>query len=161
MPQEDSTTSDGARLVLVASSRPLPEPVFRFKEANPQLSRCSWRRRHYACGHRGPLQFQVNIFERESQWIKQRELCPECFLVEEQKRFIRCCLCGEGIAPGEPVALYCADSLELQHEHATLVGSSAVGCLGWDCCPSGAFFAGHWDGTGVRYAFSGEFEART
>jgi hypothetical protein len=55
--------------------------------------------------------------------------------------------------PGDGVALYGKGSTGI-HESATILddGVSAVGCLRWDCCPSGGFFAGSWTEEGFKPA---------
>ncbi len=80
------------------------------------------------------------------------------FLEEMKQSAIRCCLCGYGILPGDEVALYHKKSKGIKKDIATFIEDGAVGCLLWDCCLSGAFFAGHWTSQGFRPAFS---EGRT
>jgi hypothetical protein len=124
------------------------------------------------CGHLGPkkavLNFWGNIRDfkiKNSVWdniksigglktIRYHEVpCPECIFNSMREQAIRCALCGTGIIPGEGVALYHLSNPIPHLELATRVGESVIGCLGWNCCPSGAFFAGHWTEEGFRSAF--------
>jgi hypothetical protein len=76
-----------------------------------------------------------------------------------KKSAIRCCLCGYGIVEGDGVALYHKNSSGINKEVATFVGDSVVGCLLWDCCPSGGFYAGNWTLDGFKPRFGGRTAA--
>jgi hypothetical protein len=121
------------------------------------------------CGHLGPqrasLNFWGNIREFEIKrriWdtlksvfglrpIQYNEVpCPECIFKSMKEHAVRCALCGTGILPGEGVALYHSSGPIPHFELATKVGKCVVGCLGWNCCPSGGFFSGHWTEDGFK-----------
>lgn len=108
----------------------------------------------YPCGHRAPKFFDYDIFGRIIQTRRDEPApkCPDCILAEMASVFCRCALCGQVIHPGEPVALY-APSRKFRREWVTEVKAGVIGCLGWDCCPSGGFFAGHWLKGKFRPAF--------
>lgn len=121
------------------------------------------------CGHRGPREFKFDIWGNTHTYTLKPELikqvdgaeatngyCPRCFFEEMKKAAIRCCLCGHAILPGEGVALYHKNSKGVNKNVATYVGDSAIGCLLWNCCPSGGFFAGYWTFDGFKPVFGGE-----
>jgi len=88
--------------------------------------------------------------------LRRRELCPDCLTAELRQVTIRCALCGFAIFPGEPVALYGGPKSSFRGTAGTAEHDGQyVGCLRCDCCPSGGFFAGHWDGQRVVPAFAG------
>lgn len=104
-----------------------------------------WRK--YECGHRGPRWFRISTWDEETKKIRNRERCPDCMLVYHLRVVIRCAVCGRYIAPGDPIALYSTSSKGLRVEIATMANdSSVIGCMRIGCCPSGGFFAGHWNG---------------
>jgi hypothetical protein len=119
------------------------------------------------CGHDSSPKLRLNIWgnaseaELEDKFITkeggravaENDVCPKCFFEEVKKSAIRCCLCGYAILPGDGVALYRKDSEGVHKDIATFVGDSAIGCLLWDCCPSGGFFAGHWTSDGFKSLF--------
>ncbi len=110
--------------------------------------------RRYKCGHRGPGAFKIRIYGRTllPNPKKADRLCPDCSLEELKRESIRCCLCGSGIIPGEPVALYDAQSVVAKDYKFTVVDDHlAVGCMLWDCAPSGLFFVGHWNGSEIDW----------
>jgi len=113
----------------------------------------------YKCGHRGADRYLLNAFGEElmpgEESLAAREKCPECLTADARANIIRCALCGHHIMPGEPVALYVDDG-GFNPKWMTKLGRDVVGCLRWDCCPSGGFFSGHWDGEKVLPAF-GEY----
>jgi len=112
--------------------------------------------RDYACGHRGAARFIVSIYGEMSNEVKQDERCPECFLSLLQSGCIRCALCGLPIFWGEGVALYLADASVPKLDIGTRVGDAVIGCMRWDCCPSGGFYAGGWTKDGFHSAFGGQ-----
>lgn len=117
----------------------------------------------FKCGHFGAPKVEMILWGEEfiSDIEKKNQdpselLCPECDLGWFKKHCIQCCLCGRPIKPGDGVALYHKDSKGIKKEWATYVGDVALGCLGWNCCPSGGFFAGHWTEKGFKSAFEGK-----
>ena len=120
------------------------------------------------CGHRASPQITISVwgnerrlklFEGSIEEIGGEKVvesdCPVCAFNRLKQHSIRCCLCGYGIVPGDGVVLYHRSSRSINQAAATFAGDSAIGCMLWDCCPSGAFFAGHWSETGFKPAFSG------
>jgi hypothetical protein len=111
-----------------------------------EISSRSWFKFWHKCGHFDSWSCSVNLhgleFDPYSKW---RE-CPECFFKSLKAKAIRCAVCTLPIVPGDPVALYDAESKAVIKEHAKILDGSAVGCLRWDCCPSGGFYCGNWDG---------------
>lgn len=82
--------------------------------------------------------------------------CMLCRFKDQFEAAITCAYCDDVIFRGDPVSTYFPAS-ELPEgfmEHATRTPMGFVGCMGWDCCPTGGFFAGHWVGNGVRSPFS-------
>jgi hypothetical protein len=104
----------------------------------------------YSCGHKAPSAFSLNLWGEESFEFKDTHLCPDCWLNRFKEHTTRCVLCGLPIFPGEGVALYSEKSPDLMLKQGTKVGESYIGCLRWDCCPSGGFFAGHWTEEGFK-----------
>lgn len=87
------------------------------------------------------------------------KLCSSCEVPDMLTRTIRCILCANPIFPGSPVARYMVNAEMLKSEHVSSAaftddGIEAFGCLSMDCCPSGGFFAGHWDGNNVISPFA-------
>lgn len=118
----------------------------------------------YECGHRHPERFALNLYgekiEMTDEGYSARKFCANCHLAELKKLIIRCAKCGFHIMPGDGVALYCYDKkLFKKSERITFVGEGdekgVIGCMRWDCCPSGGFFAGHWTGDHFQSAFAG------
>lgn len=114
----------------------------------------------FECGHRGAREILVTLYG-ETALIKGKKfkpegtMCPECLLDRLKKISIQCALCGAPILPGESVALYHKESLDVRKEWATYVGNAVIGCLRMVCCPSGGFFAGHWTTEGFQSSFEG------
>lgn len=119
-----------------------------------EVSAVGFFKRRHACGHRGARKFKLMTYGEETKWISQKERCPDCFLAYAKELIIRCALCGFPIVPGAPVVLYWHGSDPIRKD-ATRVDDHVMGCLRWDCCPSGGFFAGHWTGRGFAPAFPG------
>jgi len=137
----------------VSKIRPnLPTPIETIELVDAVDERCI-----YKCGHEGPVKYTVSIYGIElstkKQFMCKRYKCPECTIVDIKDIVIRCALCRLPIFPGKPVALYDKSSSGIHQDIAHWVGYSACGCLRWDCCPCGAFFAGHWDGESFVSAF--------
>lgn len=150
-------------LVLVASTRkprPMPTPTDTCTVENKNGEEVE-----YECGHRHAERFTVNIFGEPITFTDAgyaiRELCAECFLARLRTGLIRCALCGFPIMPGDPVAVYGNNKKLFKKEWMTTVGEGkdedkgVIGCLRWDCCPSGGFFSGHWMGDHYVPAFEG------
>lgn len=109
------------------------------------------------CGHDGPKWYQLDAYGVPTIRIADKKMCPVCLMNYIRRYVTRCSLCGLPIFPGDSVALYHESSRELRHKAvAARVGESRVGCLRWDCCPSGGFFAGYWTEDGFRSAFVGD-----
>jgi hypothetical protein len=120
------------------------------------VSNCAEKIRNYKCGHRGPVWFALNTYGAESKKIGSSKTCPDCTIGILRQMVIRCALCGLPIFPGEGVALYSRASSQYK-SIATKVGKNFIGCLRWECCPSGGFYAGHWTGeNGFRPAYGGD-----
>jgi len=132
----------------------LPEPTDRF-EIIPKGD----KKVAYRCGHEGPKQYVGHFYGEEMEpspeILKTREKCPDCQMTEMRPLIIRCAQCGLPIFPGAPVALYAGPAAAFTKAWSTMHEGQYVGCLRWDCCPSGGFFAGHWTGTTVHSAFGG------
>lgn len=150
MNREDIVSADGFRVV--ASAGPPRQPLPPYTHRVEISSRSRWFPRRYDCGHRGARRFSLHVFGENVDPLRQKELCPECFVAWVKQYTIHCALCGLPIYPGAPVALY-NDSqkmLSCATEHSEGV---VVGCLRFDCCPSAGFFAGHWSEEGFVSTF--------
>lgn len=107
----------------------------------------------FACGHRGISLYHMDLYGQVLHSNgKSPEKCGQCAAEWFRSISRRCALCGLVIMPGDAVALYCP-SRKFKRERVTEVKSGVLGCMRWDCCPSGGFFAGHWTGQGFRPAF--------
>jgi hypothetical protein len=104
--------------------------------------------RWYPCGHRGPRWFVLDTYGERTKKIKGNERCSVCETARLKKYCIRCSVCGLIILPGDGVAMYHKSSPGIKLDIATKVGDSVVGCVRWDCCPSGGFLAGNWSEQG-------------
>ncbi len=153
VPPPNLTTPSGLRVVasVGGGQRKLPQ-----SEDECRVVQCAGDRRDYACGHAGAERFAVSIYGERTKEVEQEERCPECFVAWMRGFCIRCALCGLPIFPGEGVALYAPRGEGLRLDIATRVEDSVIGCLRWDCCPSGGFFAGYWTENGFKPAFGGE-----
>lgn len=137
---------------------PTPPPPAVVNE-NFQVIQKSERLVRWKCGHDFAEKFAYSIYGEtlnpREQVFKKRERCGDCMLNVLSPVVIRCGLCGHHILPGEGIALY-VDTKDFVHrEWITFHDKQVVGCLRWDCCPSGAYFAGHWGGDHVDLAFAG------
>lgn len=113
----------------------------------------------FACGHEDFSVFAHNFFGAEfpvnAAFLRSRVKCGACMLAEVRPLLIHCAVCGRVIFPGDAVAVYDNDAsfnkawVTAADEKATGV----IGCLRMDCCPSGGFFAGHWNGRSFEPAF--------
>jgi len=112
----------------------------------------------FACKHTGPSRYTLDLYgEVTGEFVAGEEncLCSECMLVKAKEELIRCAACGLPIFPGQGVALYGKGSSLKYVAVGTGACNSWIGCLRWDCCPSGAFYAGVWQGPkrGFKSAF--------
>lgn len=141
---------------VVAQSGDLGDPS-KLPQSHDSILICGtggWRLRRYCCGHRGPGWFVLDMYGEKTPKIERRNMCPECAILFLKEHVIRCALCGLSISPGEAVALYSRDTKGIHTNIATHVGEQQViGCLRWDCCPCGAFYAGNWSKNGFIPAF--------
>ncbi len=133
----------------------------------------------YGCGHIGHQRYAHNFFgqvyDLNPNVLRRRSLCGECLLAKSMSCVARCVLCGHAIFPGEGVSVYRdepeyadrpwriilpaksepADTIiERFKQLVGIVPNRVMGCLRMACCPSGGFFAGHWDGVKFVSAFS-------
>lgn len=151
-------SSDG--MAVVCSAGPEKERLPPYNERLEIVERSTGLPRTYKCGHSGAQWFRLHMYGEETVRIQQEEQCPECFLHDIKQHIIHCALCGLPIVPGDPVALYSATSPDLLMNIARVAREGVVvGCMRWDCCPSGGFFAGHWSEQGFEPAFSGRIGA--
>ena len=151
----------------------LREKFFGKKEEENRDAVCSYEEvpgpsvRYARCGHDAPYEAKVSFYERKGTFGVPSDLfderdgllvvqmsCPRCRFEELKKLFIRCVLCGEVIMPGEPVAVYWKRNKGMRKKIGMLVGENYLGCMAWDCCPSGGFWGGHWTENGFVSAFS-------
>lgn len=107
----------------------------------------------HECGHHGPASYDIDAYGTVFTGIDDHRWCPDCLVFMFREKATRCALCGHVICPGDGVALYSDDSALAYKHVSTKVGDAFVGCMRWDCCPSGGFFAGHWTEEGFRSAF--------
>ncbi len=147
-------------LVLDNDAKSLPAPVSAIDGI--KLTPLTEVKVDYKCGHSGWSAFKVLLYgETEiaphDKLLSKRLKCPHCMLHELLLRTIRCARCGFVIMPGEGVARYAATDHE--PEYAKAIEGGVVGCLRFDCCPSGGFIVGHWDGEKVVSAFGGKTAA--
>lgn len=126
------------------------------------VERCSPSSRIYPCSHLGPEWFALNIWGLKSFEFKKNERCAVCEIKRIKKYCIRCAVCGLPICPGDGVALYHNSSPDILPS-ATVIGDSVLGCMRWNCCPSGGFYAGNWmlDGFVPAFPDNGEKTAAT
>jgi hypothetical protein len=121
----------------------------------------------YSCGHIGYEMFKVVFYGQTDEAIWPRDdragrriKCPACMVVELFSKTNRCALCGSVIMPSDPVAKYKINTANRKFlTDANTLGDDCIGCLRNDCCPSGGFFAGHWDGKKVVDQFGGQILA--
>lgn len=112
-----------------------------------------WPSRRYGCGHISVKKFMVRIWGATVSPVTDT-FCADCALSEIQKVAIRCCLCGLPILPTDGVALYDRESVVGKDYEFVTIDESAIGCMRWDCCPSGGFCAGYWTSEGFKLDWS-------
>jgi len=144
---------EGMKVVASAGGEPSEE----FQEAAHDEIRpvvASEELKDFACGHRGPKLYHLDLYGQvlHSNGTSP-DTCGQCCAERFRADSCRCALCGLIIFPGDPVALY-APSPDFKRARVTEVKSGVLGCMRWDCCPCGGYFAGHWTGKGFRPAFS-------
>ena len=118
-----------------------------------------FRHATYACGHTVKLHGKNERFAWSlSRKQAQQESCINC----HDAAAISCALCGELIYPGERVALYDARIADLLPEkHVVWVDEDkprAIGCMRWDCAPTGGVLGGVFKADGGVDLF---FDGRT
>lgn len=122
----------------------------------PILARCGhavWRRECLVLAGNPLREGKPEFSERVAKlpaWLRRffaPKQCSTCKFGDGLKAAILCAYCDEVIFPGDPVSTYFpGGSLHEGFEaRATRTRSGFVGCMRMDCCPSGGFFAGHWD----------------
>jgi hypothetical protein len=126
---------------------------------NMLVKEASETTRKYACGHEGPEWYVLDVYGQETVKIEKKDLCPECKMADYKKYVIRCAACGLPIAPDQSVALYANNTEFFDQSIVTKVGDSVIGCMRWNCCPSGGFYAGNWTEEGFKSAFDGDTAA--
>jgi hypothetical protein len=147
--------SPGGMSVAASTRAPVPMPQ---SSDLCEITPGSDKRVSFDCGHDGPVSYAITLFggvmALSEEGLLQRKMCAECCLRHMREGCIRCAVCGFAILPGSPVALYSGGPI--REDIATKTPDGAfIGCLRWDCCPSGGFFAGHWDGKQFVSAFGG------
>ncbi len=147
-----SGAPDIAATTHVAESMPMPTETI-------EITAESEERATYQCGHEGAATFEVSFYghmmKPADAYLLKREMCAACMVADARTKVIRCVLCGFGIFPGDPVALYVNDRRFRKEWSTHIENDQVLGCLRWDCCPSGGFFGGHWTGEAFKSAFGG------
>ncbi len=78
-----------------------------------------------------------------------------CGLAEAFKMIATCAFCGCPILPGQGVGVFAADLTVEQSARAFRdEHGQAMSCTSQDCLPSGGFYAGTWNGTGINSPFA-------
>jgi len=149
----------GQELTLAYSTKPVtPETrASKLPESNDKIvvTQQSNKEHMFECGHVGPKAFTINVYGLEGGEITAKEMCPECIMSVMRARWIRCALCGLPIMSGTGVAIY-GSGEGIREDIATKTPSGDfMGCMRWDCCPSGGFYGGTWDGKQFQSAFDG------
>jgi hypothetical protein len=114
----------------------------------------------YACGHEYADKFGHDFYGEKCEVLEttlaRRDLCGECMLDQVRPYIIRCAACGFSIWPDEPVAVY-GNNGSFKKERCTTTsgGGGVLGCMRMNCCPSGGFFAGRWNGQTLVPRFRG------
>ncbi len=139
-------TTDGMEVAVSVGPKRDPLPPsnnFIALESSSKKTRIS------KCGHVGPRTFHLNIYGiRSVEFNAKKVECPTCITARIKKEVIQCAVCGLPIGPGEGVALYSMVGPGIRKDIATYVDGAVIGCLRWNCCPSGGFFSGHWTENG-------------
>lgn len=109
----------------------------------------------HKCGHTAPPKIRACCYG--SVIVSEEEVADNCgpCRIEILKRVaVRCGNCGFAILPGNPVAKY-ADGPYLKRPWSRVVlpDGGVIGCLRGNCCPSGGFYVGTWNGENVVLAF--------
>lgn len=153
-----------SRLLRGARVRNGPREAERSSEERPPSDECrviplTDELVRWACGHDAPARFRHDFYgtvrEPKDEVFEEKEDCGDCMLALNERFVIRCVLCGHAIFPGEPVAAY-GDDRRFKKTWKTYADEErtvVIGCMRWDCCPSGGFFSGTWTGRGIKSPF--------
>jgi hypothetical protein len=120
------------------------------------------------CGHVAYQMFDVffngvKMFGTTKPWFSD-EVCggqwaEPCFGCGERDKphftlITLCTFCGGPILPGKGVCLFETALTSEQEARAQRdERGNLMSCMSMDCTPSGGFFAGHWNGTGIDSPF--------
>lgn len=168
--EDDQPVSSGGLVVVASTEEPKKREKF-FDCVEERIEELGDVKVLYLpCRHilsvRGKVHFCGQIFDFDNVSVVQKKLfalnevkeagrCGICFLDHLHRYSIRCCFCGAPIMAGSGVALYHKSSGGINMEKATFVEDNAIGCLNFDCLPSGGFYAGWWTVNGFKSAFDG------
>jgi hypothetical protein len=139
-----------------SDEKPMPPATDEFRVENQSEELVKWK-----CGHLAPARFAHILYgaryELYPEYFRERLACGECLLTKIDESSIRCAKCGHIIFSDEGLALYADDrKLFATRFWITFFEGQVVGCLRSDCCPSGAFFFGNWDGEKIVPRFGGK-----
>jgi hypothetical protein len=153
--KDDVSSPDGMKVVASAGGEGREEEESLNEALHDEIRAlpASGEMKDFACGHCGVSLYHMDLYGLVLHSNgKSPEKCGQCAAEWFRSISCRCALCGLPIMPGDPVALY-GPSNKFKRQRVTEVRSGVLGCMRWDCCPSGGFFAGHWTGKGFRPAF--------
>jgi len=148
------------RLRLIPCTRPDLKFTIRPQEGNPSKARgrCGhdiWQRERIMLGDQAVSTPEKDVF---GPWGNRLgfvwQKCFTCLAGDEFQSAIVCAMCGGIIFRGQPVSMYlsmedASNRPSWKHATWTFDRRATVNCMGWKCCPSGSFSAGHWHGDGV------------
>lgn len=148
---EARQTPEGLRIAgTTAEPEPLPESTGRIAVEKEEGESTK-----HACGHTAPRCVSIHCFGASLTLSDEApDKCSVCHMEDLKKVVIRCGSCGLPILPGDGIALYGDNQKHFKDRtRITLHGKSVIGCMRWNCCPSGGFYAGIWDGSKVLSTF--------
>lgn len=141
----EELSCDGIQVISSSSDRPRRIEKL-IESSNNDINIKSYLRgfrKKFKCGHRSKKAL-LDVYGVEVRTDKA--YCPDCLIEYLKKEVIRCCSCRLPIFPDGPVALYSSGPIFKDIGTRISEDGPYMGCLRWDCCPSGGFFSGHWNG---------------
>ncbi len=153
--KDDVVSPQGMKCVASVGGESQPDPDILSEALHDEVRTipASEEMHDFPCGPRGPKLYHLDVYGKVVHNNGNvPDKCGQCCVEWFRSITCRCALCGLVILPGDAVALY-RPSRKFKKERVTEVKSGVLGCMRWDCCESGAFFAGHWTGEGFKSAF--------
>jgi len=152
---------------VIGELKPMPFQIVPTTDDQPFLvAECGhkvWRRQRLEFPGEGTLESKENKAIPSAEkpwwmsqilWNRRYPIPNECDACRFEKLFVSTILCVRCRCPimyGDPVSVYMPSILpeDFDDSYTAHVKGGFIGCMGGYCCPTGGFYAGHWNGDGV------------